>query len=496
MLSKSIRLRMIEWQVGRGDGKIRLWDATTGKKLTTLSGHAVENQDPLSDTHVLALAFSPDGTRLASGSTDTTVRLSDTSTNNDAPITLRKHIGWVNVLAFSPNGKMLASGSTDKTVQLWNTATGEPLATLTGHLSGIAALTFSPDGSTLASGSTDGTIRFWDTATGEPLLTPITGHTQWVKGLTFFKDSLTLVSVAFNGAITFWDLNTSEKTAVQMTGDRDLLLGLAFSPDGTKLASVGTKGDVFFAAGFGHSVSTPITDHVIRITDVKTGRELTKTDGAGPNLAFSSDGKTVAFDNGISIRLWDTETGKTLEIPLADPNDESNLFAFLINALLFSPDGKKLVSGNKGGNVQMWNPETGEALTTFFGEEPPAGHHGGDSIRTLALSSDCTMLAVGSDTHIHIRLLEGEKQIGFKNVQGQTDALVFSPDTTLLVIGRRNGGIELWDIITGDKRTTLDGHTGAVETLVFSPDSKTLISTGQDGTILVWDWDEALKGSP
>ncbi len=74
---------------GKRDGKIRLWDTATGKKLITLSGHAVENQEPLPDTHVLALAFSPDGTRLASGSTDTTVRLWDTI--NDEPITLREH---------------------------------------------------------------------------------------------------------------------------------------------------------------------------------------------------------------------------------------------------------------------------------------------------------------------------------------------------------------------------------------------------------------------
>ena len=482
---------------GKKDGKIRLWDTTTGKKRTTLNGHAVEDQDPSLEIHVLTLAFSPDGTQLASGSRDTTVRLWDTTTINDAPITLRKHTGWTNALAFSPDGKILASGSTDKTVHLWNTTTGEPLVTLTGHLSGIAALTFSPDGSTLASGSTDGTIRFWDTTTGDPLLTPITGHTQWVKAGAFLKDSSTFVSVAFNGTITFWDLKTSEKTALQMEGDRDLLLGLAFSPDGTKFANVGTKGDIFFAAGFGHSIFTPVSDELIRITDVRTGRELTKTNGHGPNLAFSPDEKTVAFDRGVSIRLWDTETDRTLDISVVDPNDIYNAsLDDTSEVLAFSPDGKKFVNGTWGGEVHLWDSETGEALATFLRAEPQKGHHGRDTIRALAFSPDSAMLAVGSDTHIRIRLLEGERQIGFKNVSGQTEVLVFSPDVTVLVIGRRNGGIELWDITTGDQLTTLEGHTGPVETLVFSPDGRTLVSTGQDGTILVWDWDDALKNSP
>ena len=92
---------------------------------------------------------------------------------------------------------MIASGSTDKTVQLWNTTTGKPLATFTGHINGITALAFSPDGTTLVSGSADGMIRFWNTQTRAPLSDRITGHTQSMEAATFFKDNSTLASVAF-----------------------------------------------------------------------------------------------------------------------------------------------------------------------------------------------------------------------------------------------------------------------------------------------------------
>ncbi|MCH2137301.1 MAG: protein kinase, partial [Phycisphaerales bacterium] len=130
----------------------RYLDAQADYAIATLPGH---------EHAVLSVTFSPDGTRLASGSYDNTIRLWDTDTGEE--LSVLGHEDFVLSVTFSPDGTRLASGSVDNTIRIWDTDTGEELSVLPGHEDSVWSVTFSPDGTRLASGSYDNTIRIWDT---------------------------------------------------------------------------------------------------------------------------------------------------------------------------------------------------------------------------------------------------------------------------------------------------------------------------------------------
>ena len=207
----------------RAGWKVRLWDAATVETITYLEGHTGS---------VTSVSYSPDGTTLASGSYDNTIKLWDIATRTNIA-TFEGHTGSVTSVSYSPDGTTLASGS-DNTIKLWDIATRTNIATLEGHKYGVISVSYSPD-AILASGSEDGTVKLWDVATRTNIAT-LEGHKHGVSSVSFSPDGTILASGSRDKTVKLWDVGTGQNIAT-FEGHTGWVSSVSFSPDGTILAS-------------------------------------------------------------------------------------------------------------------------------------------------------------------------------------------------------------------------------------------------------------------
>jgi WD40 repeat protein len=160
---------------------VRIWDAVSGACVVgPLEGHT---------NGVSSVAYSPDGSKVVSGSDDRTVRIWDAVSGECVVGPLEGHTKIVTSVAYSPDGSKVVSGSgasfildsgaDDKTVRIWDAVSGEcVVGPLEGHTSYVTSVAYSPDGSKVVSGSRDKTVRIWDAVSGECVVGPLEGHTE------------------------------------------------------------------------------------------------------------------------------------------------------------------------------------------------------------------------------------------------------------------------------------------------------------------------------
>lgn len=286
---------------------------------------------------VWSVAVSPDGSTIASGSTDGTIQLWHVSTNNvRVPLRiLSGHSDPVWTLAISPNGQFLASGSADKTIKLWDLKTGELLGTLKGHKAGVFSVAFSPDSQSLASGSFDKSIKVWrlhannySGLAGSEVRSFI-GHSQEVQSVAFSSDGQTLASGSTDGTVKLWNWQ-SGKLIRTLLGHSDAVWSVAFSPDGNTIASGSW-------------------DKTIKLWDFSSGLPVRTLKGHSEqvhSVAFNPDGQTLASgDLGGTIKLWKMDTGSQVGT-LKGHSDWVGV--------AFSKSGKTLVSGSFDDTIKLW----------------------------------------------------------------------------------------------------------------------------------------------
>lgn len=221
------------------DGTAKIWDADSGKELLTLSGHR---------DWVLGVAFSPEcvsppeasvkrcGSRVATVSFDGTAIVWDAETGKELS-TLIGHRDWVVSVAFSPDGSRIATSSFDTTARVWDAFTGKELLTLAGHTSTVRQVVFNPDGTRLVTSSFDRSAKVWDAVSGKELFT-LPGPISSLFRVIFSPDGKTIATAGSDAKL--WDALTGKELLTLQAPDE--LTSVDFSPDGSQLAAASRDG--------------------------------------------------------------------------------------------------------------------------------------------------------------------------------------------------------------------------------------------------------------
>ena len=387
---------------------------------------------------VESIAFSSDGRYIVSSSSEV-IKLWDAASGREIR-SFTGHSGWVNVIALSPDDKHIASGSCDKTIKLWDVASGDEIRSFTGHSGWVNTIAFSPDGKQIVSGSydwypwdrtntdVDDSIRIWDTDTGHEIRT-IKGHSNSINSVAFSPDGKQIVSGSEDKTIKLWDASTGQEIRT-FSGYSKSVKSAAFSPDGRFIVSCAGELNIF-----SHLFDESPGDNTIKLWDASTGREIKTFSGHQDRVntvVFSSDGKQIiSGSSDKSIKIFNASTGRVIRT-ISDHQHS-------IQSIAFNSNGRQIAAGYGNGTIKLWNAATGREIRTMTGNQ---------------------------------RLIY---------------SAAFSPDKRHIVFGLNDGTVKLWDITTGRETRTLSGHSFPVDFITFSPDGSQILSGASDNTNKLWN---------
>ncbi len=420
-LAQTLALSPNGKMLASGRTTVRLWDVESGEELGAL---------PTIPRVAGAMTFSPNGKILVTGDYAGTISLWNLPLiNNSGPTTITEHNSLpIKSLDFTSNSRFLASGSSDSTVRISNVANMKQEFAIHGHTTAVKCLEFLQDGKTLFSCGADGTFRFWDSEKGTEQLFP-TKQKWHVFALAMSKNEKTIALGSVDGIIRLWDADTRTQIATLIGHTHgSVFKHLQFSEDGKTLGSVSFWGETI-------------------VWDVEKRRELYKLPRAKssnliPNAyAFSLDLKRYAFAVRTNeINLWELPSGEvnTLESKSTwwHPSKKQDFYA-----LTFSPNGRLIASGDWSGGFQLWDVNTYQHLVDFKQSR--------GTIKALRFSPNGKFIAKGGPSgEVELWNVETQSRVWFNHSahSDEVTQFTFSQDKKTLASGSRDGTILVWDV--------------------------------------------------
>ena len=431
-----------------------VWDVETGREELLL-----DHEDP-----VYGAAFSPSGHRIVTGCGNL-VRLWNAE-DGEIIHQMVGHRFLVGAVAFSPDGTTVASGGHDNSVRLWEAATGVEKRLLKGHTGAIQDLRFSATGEALASASDDGTARVHDLTTSRESVRHEPGKAP-AKALAVSPDGTRLLTqhdIPFSGTkVQLSSLATGKVVWTRIHKDESfgaLSIGgephrLRFSPDGSLVVYLQGK-------------------HVV-IADSRTGKStsvLKGHRGAVNSVVFDRLGQLIATTSSFGeAKIWSVHQGRELfDLGSEVKNAEG---------MHFLGDGNHvLVSSGFGMDSEVFNATTGEKKRSL-NLDGPCLAASTDTMQIAVGTMQHTIAIWNAKTGKKTTLLSGHVDT--------VRQVAFGPGGSRLLSTSDDGTVRLWDLATGREVLTFEPNIGAIQLADFSRNGNVIVVLGEAGEIVAWD---------